>query len=168
MFADRGYDKTSVRDIAAAADVDPAMIRHYFGGKANLFRATVGWPIEPEQLAERILDGDRAGLAARLTGVFFEAWEDPETRTPLLAILRGAATHEESAALVQQFIERRLYPQIATALGGPDAELRVDLAMAQLLGVAYLRHILRIEPLASASPEELVARVAPAVRIHLG
>lgn len=168
LFADRGYDKTSVRDIAAAADVDPGMIRHYFGGKANLFRATVGWPIEPEQLAERILDGDRADLADRLTRVFFEAWEHPETRAPLLAILRGAATHEESAALVQQFIERRLYPQIATALDVPDAELRVDLAMAQLLGVAYLRHILRIEPIASASTEELVARVAPAVRVHLG
>ncbi|MEX3770701.1 helix-turn-helix domain-containing protein, partial [Mycolicibacterium fortuitum] len=47
MFAERGYDKTSLRDIAAAAQVDPALIRHYFGSKAELFRATVGWPFEP-------------------------------------------------------------------------------------------------------------------------
>ncbi|MCV7365263.1 TetR/AcrR family transcriptional regulator [Mycolicibacterium neworleansense] len=168
MFAAGGYDKTSLRDIAAAASVDPALIRHYFGSKAELFRATVGWPFDPGQLRGRILDDGPSGLAERLTRAFFELWEDPETRAPLLAILRGAATHEESAALVRQFIEQRLYPQIATALTGADAELRVDLAMGQLLGIAYLRHILRIEPIASQSTEELIAHAVPAVRVHLG
>ncbi|MGW4098913.1 TetR/AcrR family transcriptional regulator [Mycobacterium sp. NPDC004974] len=168
MFAEGGYDKTSLRDIAAAAAVDPALIRHYFGSKAELFRATVGWPFDPEQFSGRILDDGRTGLAERLTRAFFELWEHPDTRPPLLAILRGAATHEESAALVRQFIEQRLYPQIATALTGADAELRVDLAMGQLLGIAYLRHILRIEPIASRSTEELIARAVPAVRVHLG
>ncbi|WP_454788721.1 TetR/AcrR family transcriptional regulator [Mycolicibacterium lutetiense] len=167
MFAEGGYDKTSLRDIAAAARVDPALIRHYFGSKADLFRATVGWPFDPEQFSGRLLDDGPAGLAQRLTEAFFEFWEDPDTRSPLLAILRGAATHEESAALVRQFIEQRLYPQIATALHGTDAELRVDLAMGQLLGIAYLRHILRIEPIASQSTEELIARAVPAVRAHL-
>ncbi|MFV8242434.1 TetR family transcriptional regulator [Mycolicibacterium peregrinum] len=167
MFAEGGYDKTSLRDIAAAAQVDPALIRHYFGSKADLFRATVGWPFDPERFSGRILDAGRDGLAERLTEAFFEFWEHPDTRSPLLAILRGAATHEESAALVRQFIEQRLYPQIATALGGADAELRVDLAMGQLLGIAYLRHILRIEPIASQSTEELIARAVPAVRAHL-
>ena len=167
MFAEGGYDKTSLRDIAAAAQVDPALIRHYFGSKADLFRATVGWPFDPEQFSGRILDEGPDGLAERLTEAFFELWEHADTRAPLLAILRGAATHEESAALVRQFIEQRLYPQIATALGGADAELRVDLAMGQLLGIAYLRHILRIEPIASQSTEELIARAVPAVRAHL-
>lgn len=167
LFAEKGYDGASVRDIASAAGVDPAMIRHYFGGKANLFRATVGWPFEPEQLRDRIVDGDPVGLAEGLTRVFFDAWEHPDTRAPLLAILRGAATHDDSAALVRQFIERRLYPQIAGELSGPGAELRVDLAMAQLLGIAYLRHVLRIEPLASESVEQLIARAIPVVRLHL-
>ncbi|HEY7051359.1 MAG TPA: TetR family transcriptional regulator [Mycobacterium sp.] len=167
MFADTGYDKTSVRDIAAAAEVDPALIRHYFGNKANLFRATLGWPFEPEQIAERLTGGDSGGLGLRLTQVFFELWEDPDTRAPLLAILRGAATHEESAALARQFIQARLYPQIAMALDGGDGELRVDLAMAQLLGIAYLRHILRVEPVASASVQDLIARAASVVSAHL-
>ena len=168
MFAEGGYDKTSLRDIAAAAAVDPALIRHYFGSKAELFRATVGWPFDPALFSGRILDDGPAGLAERLTRAIFELWEQPDTRAPLLAILRGAATHEESAALVRQFIEQRLYPQIATALTGADAALRVDLAMGQLLGIAYLRHILRIEPIASQSTEELIARAVPAVRVHLG
>jgi AcrR family transcriptional regulator len=167
MFADAGYDKTSLRDIAAGAGVDPALIRHYFGSKVELFRATMGWPFAPAQVAAQIAGGDRGEMGARLAQVFFEAWEQPETRAPLLAILRGAATHEESATLVRQFIQGQVYRQMADELAGPDAELRIDLAMSQLLGIAYLRHILRVEPIASTPVEELIARVAPAVTAHL-
>src|ERR1700741_823039 len=138
MFANGGYDKTSVRDIAAAAGVDPAMIRHYFGSKAELFRATMGWPFEPAEVAGRVTGGDRTEIGERLPRVFFEAWEQPDSRAPLLAILRGAATHDESANLVRQFIQGQVYSHIAAGVGGHDAELRIDLAMAQLLGIAYL------------------------------
>src|SRR5690242_10617891 len=167
MFAERGYDKTSVRDIATASGVDPAMIRHYFGSKVELFRATMGWPFEPADIAARITAGDRGDIGERLTRVFFEAWEQPESRAPLLAILRGAATHEESANLVRQFIQGQVYAHIAAALKAPDAELRIDLAMSQLLGIAYLRHILRVEPVASTPVGELIERVAPIVSRHL-
>ncbi|GAB2683636.1 TetR/AcrR family transcriptional regulator [Nocardia thraciensis] len=166
-FADAGYEQTSVRDIAAAAGVDPALIRHYFGSKAELFRATMGWPFDPADIAGRVVEGDRGELGARLTRVFFEAWDRPESRAPLLAILRGAATHADSAALVREFIQQQLYPQLAAALPGPDAELRIDLSMAQLLGIAYLRYILRVEPIASESLDELVTRVAPVITMHL-
>jgi AcrR family transcriptional regulator len=167
MFADAGYDKTSVRDVAAAAGVDPAMIRHYFGSKAELFRATMGWPFAPAEIAARVTGGDRNEIGERLTRVFFEAWEQPESRAPLLAILRGAATHDESAHLVRQFIQGQVYAQIAASLGQPDAELRIDLAMGQLLGIAYLRHILRVEPIASTPAEDLINRVAPVISAHL-
>jgi AcrR family transcriptional regulator len=165
LFAESGYEKTSVRDIAAAAGVDPALIRHYFGSKAELFRSTVGWPLTPADLIARITGGGEIG--ARLTRVFFEAWERPDSRAPLLAILRGAATHEESTTLVRQFMQNQLYPQLAKALQGRDTELRIDLAIAQLLGIAYLRHVLQVEPIASASLDELVARVTPVITAHL-
>jgi AcrR family transcriptional regulator len=167
MFAEAGYDKTSVRDVAAAAGVDPAMIRHYFGSKAELFRATMGWPFEPADIAARVTGGDRNEISERLTRVFFEAWEHPDSRASLSAILRGAATHAESANLVRQFIQGQVYAQIAAGLGEPDAELRIDLAMSQLLGIAYLRHILRVDPIASTPVEELIRRVAPVIRSHL-
>ena len=167
MFAAAGYDNTSVRDIASAAGVDPAMIRHYFGSKAELFRATMGWPFEPAEIAARITAGDAREIGDRLTRVFFEAWEQPESRAPLLAILRGAATHDESATLVRQFIQGQVYAHIAAHIAEPDAELRVDLAMAQLLGIAYLRHILRVEPVASTPVNELIKRVAPVISRHL-
>jgi AcrR family transcriptional regulator len=167
LFADAGFDRTSVRDVAAAAGVDPAMIRHYFGNKAELFRATMGWPFEPADIAARITAGDRGEIGERLTRVFFEAWEQPESRAPLLAILRGAATHEESANLVRQFIQGQVYSHIAAGLAQADAELRIDLAMSQLLGIAYLRHILQVEPVASTPVEELIKRTAPVVTRHL-
>jgi hypothetical protein len=84
-----------------------------------------------------------------------------------MAILRGSATHEESASLVRQFIGGQVYRQLAAVLMGPDAELRIDLAMSQLLGIAYLRHILHVEPIASAPVEEVVRRVAPVITAHL-
>jgi AcrR family transcriptional regulator len=166
-FADAGYDKTSVREVAAAAGVDPAMIRHYFGSKAELFRATMGWPFEPDQIAGQVFGGERDEIGERLTRVFFEAWEQPDSRAPLLAILRGAATHDESANLVRQFIQGQVYSHIAAGVGGHDAELRIDLAMAQLLGIAYLRHVLQVEPIASTPVAELITRVAPAISRHL-
>jgi AcrR family transcriptional regulator len=167
LFADAGYEKTSIRDIAAAAGVDPALLRHYFGSKAELFRATMGWPFEPTQLAARITGGQPDEIGERLTRVFVELWEQPDSRAPLLAILRGAATHEESATLVRQFIQGQLYPQLAKALAQPDGTLRIDLAMAQLLGVALLRYILQVEPIASAKAEDLIARLTPVIRGHL-
>ncbi|WP_176358098.1 TetR family transcriptional regulator [Mycobacterium persicum] len=167
LFADSGYEKTSVRDVATAAGVDPALIRHYFGSKAELFRSTVGWPFESDAISARIVSGDRGNIGARLTRVFFEAWEQPDSRAPLLAILRGAATHDESTALVRQFIQGQLYPRLAKPLQGSDAELRIDLAMAQLLGIAYLRHVLQVEPIASTPADELIARVTPIINAHL-
>src|SRR5258708_29837733 len=139
MCADAGYDKTSVRDVAATAGVDPAMIRHYFGSKAELFRATMGWPFEPAEIATRITGGDRGEIGERLTRVFFEAWERPESRAPLLAILRGAATHDESANLVRQFIQGEGYSEIASGPADPEAELGNALAMDNHLGRAALR-----------------------------
>ncbi|WP_456085459.1 TetR/AcrR family transcriptional regulator [Mycobacterium pinniadriaticum] len=168
LFAEGGYDKTSIRDIASAAQVDPALVRHYFGNKAGLFRATMGWPFEPAQLGAYITGGGPDEIAARLTLMFLTMWEQPDTRTPLLAILRGATTHEESATLVRQFIAGHLYPQLAEPLAHPDATLRIDLAIAQLLGVALLRYILKIEPIASEPMDGLIERLTPTVSAHLG
>src|SRR4029079_16667135 len=85
MFADAGYDKTSVRDVAAGGGFDPAVIGHSCGSKPELFRATMGWPFEPAEIAARITAGDPHEIGERLTRVFFEAWEQPAAREPVPA-----------------------------------------------------------------------------------
>jgi AcrR family transcriptional regulator len=167
-FAEAGYDATSLRAIAAEVGVDPAVVLHFFGSKDGLFQAAVGWPFDPSgTLADVTQHGSRT-IAARLARTFLGFWEDPTTRSSLLAILRSAMTHADSAALLREFASRRLFAEISGALDSPDADLRVNLAAAQLLGIALLRYALRVEPIASAPLEDLLDRCTPALEVYLG
>jgi AcrR family transcriptional regulator len=167
-FADGGYDATSLRGIAAEAGVDPAVVVHFFGSKDGLFQAAVGWPFDPSSLLLELVDGTPEANATHLARAFFGFWDDPTTGPVLLALLRSAMTHDASAALLREFLNRRLFVQISGLFHAPDAELRVDLAAGQLIGLALLRYALRVEPIASATVEELVDRCAPALAVFLG
>ncbi len=167
-FAEAGYDATSIRAIAADAGVDPAVIVHFFGSKDGLFQAAVGWPFDPSgALAEITVQGSEP-IAVRLARAFIGFWEDATTRASLLAVLRSAMTHAGSAALLREFVVTRLFAQVSGLLDEPDAQLRVNLAAAHLIGVAVLRYVLRVEPIASASPEDLVGWLTPALTHYLG
>ncbi|MET7815258.1 TetR family transcriptional regulator [Streptomyces sp. NPDC005395] len=167
-FSERGYEKTSVRGIAKAAGVDPALVHHYFGTKEQVFAAAIEVAFAPAMDApEAIADGPLDGVGERLTRFIFGVWENPATRTPLLAILRSAVNNEAAAAVFRRLIAAQLLRRVAAQLNSPDAELRVELAAAQLVGCAMLRHVIKVEPLASADPEQLVARLAPVVQGHL-
>lgn len=167
-FSERGYEKTSVRGIAKAAGVDPALVHHYFGTKEQIFGAAIEVAFAPAMDApEAIADGPLDGVGERLTRFIFGVWENPATRTPLLAILRSAVNNEAAAAVFRRLIAAQLLRRVAAQLNAPDAELRVELAAAQLIGCAMLRYVIKVEPLASADPEQLVARLAPVVQGHL-
>jgi AcrR family transcriptional regulator len=166
-FAAAGYDAASLRAIAADAGVDPAVVVHFFGSKEGLFRAAVGWPFDPARVAAELTGPGPARVSERLARAFIGFWEDPATHTPLLALLRSAMTHEDSAGLLREFVVRQLFSQVTGLLDGPRVELRVDLASAQLIGLAVLRYALRIEPLASAAADELVAWLTPALARYL-
>jgi Tetracyclin repressor-like, C-terminal domain len=132
-----------------------------------LFRAAVGWPFDPSRVALQISGPGRAGVAERIARAFLGFWEDPATRASLLAVLRSAMTHDGSALLLREFVVRHLFSQVTPLLDGPRVALRVDLAAAQLIGMAVLRYALRVEPIASASPDELVAWLTPALGRYL-
>ncbi|MCV2463807.1 TetR family transcriptional regulator [Streptomyces sp. ICN988] len=167
-FSERGYEKTSVRGIAKAAGVDPALVHHYFGTKEQVFAAAIEVAFAPAMDApEAIADGPLDGVGERLTRFIFGVWENPATRTPLLAILRSAVNNEAAAAVFRRLIAAQLLRRVSAQLNSPDAELRVELAAAQLVGCAMLRYVIKVEPLASADPEQLVARLAPVVQGHL-
>ncbi|MEW2165441.1 TetR family transcriptional regulator [Streptomyces sp. NPDC007084] len=170
-FSARGYEKTSVRGIAKAAGVDSALVHHYFGTKEQVFEAAVEGAMAPALGApETIVDGPLDGVGERLTRFFFGVWENPTSRTPLLAIVRSAVNNDTAAAVFRRLVAAQLMRRIAArldALDAPDAELRAELAAAQLVGAAMLRYVIRIEPLASADIERIVAAVAPVVQGHL-
>jgi AcrR family transcriptional regulator len=166
-FAESGYEKTSVRAIARAAGVDAALVHHYFGTKEQLFLAALDFPLEPSLIAGLITSGDRARAGERIVRFAMSLWDQDPVRERLLAMLRTAATNEQVAELFRGFVQRELVGHVARALGAPRADLRVELVMAQILGLAMARYVFRIEPLASAGTEELVQLVGPVFQHYL-
>ncbi|MGW6259227.1 TetR/AcrR family transcriptional regulator [Streptomyces sp. NPDC055085] len=167
-FSERGYEKTSVRGIAKAAGVDSALVHHYFGTKEQVFEAAVEGAMAPALGApDMIVEGPLGDVGERLTRFFFGVWENPTSRTPLLAIVRSAVNNDTAAGVFRRLVAAQLLRRIAARLDTPDAELRAELAAAQLVGVAMLRYVIKVEPLASADVERIVAGVAPVVQGHL-
>ncbi|MFB6959001.1 TetR family transcriptional regulator [Streptomyces sp. NPDC001698] len=167
-FSERGYEKTSVRGIAKTAGVDSALVHHYFGTKEQVFEAAIEVVLAPALSApEALVDGPLDGVGERFARFFFGIWERPATRTPLLAIVRSALSNDTAAAVFRRLIVSQLLRRIAGRFDLPDAELRAELAAAQLVGCAILRYVIKAEPLASADVEQIIARVAPVVQRHL-
>ncbi|WP_217235045.1 TetR family transcriptional regulator [Streptomyces sp. AC555_RSS877] len=167
-FSERGYEKTSVRGIAKAAGVDSALVHHYFGTKEQVFEAAIEVALAPVLTArDAVFDGTLDAVGERLTRVFFGLWEAPVTRIPLLAIVRSAVNNDTAATVFRRLVSTQLVSRIAGEVGAPDAELRAELAAAQLVGIAMLRYVIKVEPLASADVETIIARVAPVVQGHL-
>ncbi|MFD3842253.1 TetR family transcriptional regulator [Streptomyces sp. NPDC058642] len=167
-FSERGYEKTSVRGIAKAAGVDPALVHHYFGTKEQVFEAAVEVAFSPAlKVRDAVLEGPLEDAGERMTRFVFGLWENPVTRKPLLAIVRSAVNNETAATVFRRLVATQLMRRIAGELDTPDAELRAELAAAQLVGIAMMRYVIRIEPVASADVELIIARVAPVVQGHL-
>ncbi|CAL9505440.1 MULTISPECIES: TetR family transcriptional regulator [unclassified Streptomyces] len=167
-FSERGYEKTSVRGIAKAAGVDPALVHHYFGTKEQVFEAAIEVAFAPALRApEAVGDAPLDEVGERLTRFILGLWENPASRTPLLAIVRSAVNNETAAAVFRRLIAAQVLRRVAAQVDLPDAELRVELAAAQLVGCAMLRYVIKVEPLASADPEQIIARLAPVVQGHL-
>jgi AcrR family transcriptional regulator len=164
-----GFDGTSLRAIAAEAGVDPALVGHFFGSKENLFREVLAWPFDPALAAERLAGaGAEPGrLGERLARFFLEMWDDPTTGRPLLAVLRSALTHDESARLLRDFLTHQILRQLTRLGANPPDVLQVQLAASQLIGIATLRYGLGLEPIASASIDRIVESVAPTVDHYL-
>jgi AcrR family transcriptional regulator len=166
QFAATGYAAASVRGIARQAGVDPALVHHYFGTKEQVFVAAMQLPFQPGEMLPQVLAGDPEGLGERLVRLFLGAWDSPEFRAPMLGMLRSAMTGEQGAAMLREFVGTALIGRVAEAVGPVDP-LRVQAAAAQMVGVVMLRHVIRLEPLASASVDDVVALIAPAVQRHL-
>ncbi|MEP9384976.1 TetR family transcriptional regulator [Nocardioides cheoyonin] len=165
-FARQGYAGTSVRGVAAAAGVDSALVHHYFGAKEDLFIAALELRVDPREVVPQLLAGGIEGAGERLVRTFLDVWDDEETRLPLLALLRGAVEPGGDRLVRDGFVRMVLEP-LGAGLGVDRAELRMALTASQLFGLVLFRYVIRVEPLASAPVEELVATYAPVVQGYL-
>lgn len=169
-FATRGYDATSVRLIAAEAEVDPALVIHYFGTKDSLFVAAAGLPAGLPDVIASLAGIPVTDFPAILVRAYLELVDSDDSRNAILALVRSAVSHERAAAMLREFLTAQLLPVIARLTPRPerdDAMLRASLVAAHLIGIAVLRHVIRVEPLAMATPDEIAALAAPAIGQYL-
>jgi len=169
-FAERGFDRTSIRAIATSAGVDPALVHHYFGTKDELFLATVGAPLDPAVIVSAVLDsGSLDDLPERLLRTFVSLWDNPVTGPAALAVVRSGLQHDFSARMLREFLTTRILRRVLGRLPIDPAEapLRGALVASQMIGLVMIRYVLKLEPLASADPETVVTMVAPNIRRYL-
>jgi AcrR family transcriptional regulator len=166
-FAERGFSGTTIRAVAASADVDPALVHHYFGSKDDLFLAALAIPVDPRQLVPTVFAEGTDGAGERLLRLFLSVWDDPETRLPLLAVVRSSLTANTPETLLQQGLLRIVLTPLREALPADEADRRVNLVISQMIGLVVTRYLLCLEPLASMPADEVVASVAPNLQRYL-
>jgi AcrR family transcriptional regulator len=152
MFAELGYDRTTIRAVAKAAGVDAGLVMHYFGTKDELFSRAANLPADelPSGTAEQVAEALLASLAMRL---------DSEP-VASLALLRSMLTNTDAADRYRAAAEPRL-SQITAAIPTPDAELRASLLSTIVHGVIIERYLLRFGRLAEASPDQIIDLLRP-------
>jgi AcrR family transcriptional regulator len=164
QFGQRGYNGATIRGIAAEAGVNPALVHHFFGSKEQVFVAALNLPITPSTITEVITQGPRDQIGERIVRTFLGLWSSPETRQTFLALVRSVAGNEQIASMMRQFLEHTIVRPTAAALGLPP--LRITGAASQAFGLAMARYVIRVEPLASATDDEIVALVAPVLQYY--
>jgi AcrR family transcriptional regulator len=167
QFAEQGYDRASMRRIAAEAGVDQKLIAHFFGSKQNLFVAAIGLPFNPAEMLAPVIAGDAASVGAGLEELLVRILEQPELHQRLTGVVRAAASEPDVARMMREFLGRELFLPIAEVLGGGDAQLRANLFGSQIVGLVMARFVVRIEPLASLPAAAVAAAVAPTLERYL-
>lgn len=167
-FMRDGYERATVRAIAADAGVDVAMVYYFFGNKEGLFTAsTLTGPEHPLHQLATLLDEGTERVGERLARRFLEHWEQGAVFEPFLTLWRSAAIHPEARKVLHDSLAGPIAERVATEFGVADAELRVELVASHLAGLAFARYQLKIEPLASTSIEDLVGRLGPTLQRYL-
>ena len=167
QFAEHGYDRTTIRSVAAEARVDPALVLHYFESKQQLFLAAVDLPFDVDDLVEQIRSGPRAKVGERVARFALGVLRNPEGLARWTGMVRAAASDPDAAAVLRDVLTRRIFEPLAEALGSDDAELRANLASSQMVGLVMARYVIAIEPLASTGDETIAAAIAPTIQRYL-
>jgi len=164
-FAELGYERASIRGIAKRAGVDPALVHHYFADKSALFIETMDLPMDPQRVQAEVVADGRAFSGERLVERFLAQWErDPgEGSASFVTMVQAVAASPRTADAMREFLTDRLTPH-----GRPDEDdgtqsRRRALISSQLLGLGWVRYIMRVEPIATADRHDVARWVGPTI-----
>jgi AcrR family transcriptional regulator len=163
VFSEGGYAQASIRAIARRAQVDPALVHHYFADKAALFVETMAIPSDPGQIKEEV---EAQGFSGeRLVERFLAQWErQGESGSPLfVSLVQAMVDSPEMMDNMRQFVTERVGLHGAPGDTEATQELRRSLVSSQLLGIAWTRYVMRMEPMASASRAEVARWTGPTI-----
>jgi AcrR family transcriptional regulator len=167
-FMRDGYERTTVRAIAAAAGVDVAMVYYFFGSKEGLFSASaLTGPEHPLHQLAGLLDDGPDHIGARLVRRFVEHWDEGGAFEPFMAVWRSAAIQPQARRVLHDALAGPVASRVAAEFGVTDAELRVELVASHLAGLAFARYQLKLEPIASTAVDDLVAWIGPTLQRYL-
>lgn len=168
LFAEHGFDGTSLRQVAREAEVDPAMVHHFFKGKDELFAQSVELPADPAEVLAGVESMDPAKRSEAIVRAVLRLWESP-AQHGLVAFVRGTIGSKAKTALLREMVARTILSRITSGLPGSpeEARMRGNLVATQMVGLMLMRYVVRLEPLASASQDEVVRLVAPNVQHYL-
>lgn len=162
-FAADGYEKATIRAIAADAHIDPSMVMRYYGNKENLFAAAVDIDLQLPDLSQ-VPAEDLPQVVVRH---FLQRWEGGAADDALLLLLRSAVTNQTAAEHMRNIFIEQVSPAFSTAFGPQEAAERAGLVSCQLLGLALGRYLLAFPAVTAQSPDKLVRRYAPAIKAVL-
>jgi AcrR family transcriptional regulator len=168
LFAEHGFDGTSLRQVAREAEMDPAMVHHFFKGKDELFAQSIELPADPDEVLAGVESLDPAQRSEAIVRAVLRLWESP-AQHGLVAFVRGTIGSKAKTALLREMVARTILSRITAGLPGSpeEAKMRGNLVATQVVGLMLMRYVVRLEPLASASQDEVVRLVAPNVQHYL-
>ncbi len=162
QFAAKGFAGASMRAIAQDAGVDASLISHYFGDKSRLLVATMQLPVDPVEKIRSVVEDGPDGMAERLLRTFLGAW-DPH-RDAFSTLVRTTLGSGDAQAPMLEIARNVLISSLLGVLEGTERELRSTLIASQLIGMATMRYVVRIEPLVDAPIDDVVRLFAPAMQ----
>lgn len=163
LFAERGYRGATMRAIAQDAHVDAALIHHFFASKEGVFSAAIEDAFRPGLILDAVLTPGPGSIGERLIHSILTLCDDPETRDPLLAVIRSAVAYDDAARLVKDFLMTEVLAKIVNANASSHTELRTLLTGSQIIGMLVMRYMIGIEPLASLAPDAVCALYGPQI-----
>ncbi|WP_298132695.1 TetR/AcrR family transcriptional regulator [Micropruina sp.] len=166
LFSSVGYDKVSLRAIAREADVDPALIHHYFSSKSDLFAEVVlDLPLDAERLVADVLNGPRDRIGPAAVAAFLAAYDAPDgARERFTAMLRWAVAQGGPQRPLTEFMSKEVFGAIAERLGHSDFKLRGQLAVSLVLGMALSRYVLPVPTLANTEDRVIIESLGRAMQ----